>query len=87
MENAVPRQLPTIPKLTGEIILEVFTHRSLRFPNAPIDEDSEYGDSERLAVLGEKVLEAAVTDTLFRKKPMMKGGDIEVCRTICQCTA
>ena len=70
--------LPPLPKLTGEIILEVFTHRSLRFPGAPINEDSEYGDNERLAILGEKALETAVTDTLFRKRPMLKAHEIEV---------
>ena len=78
MDISTPPPLPALPKLTGEIILEVFTHRSLRFPGAPIDEDSEHGDNERLAVLGEKVLEAAITDTLFRKRPMLKGSDIEV---------
>ena len=70
--------LPPLPKLTGDIILDVFTHRSLRFPGAPISEDSEYGDNERLAVLGEKALETAVTDTLFKKRPMLKAADIEV---------
>ena len=75
--------LPTIPKLNAEVILEVFTHRSLRFPGAPINEDSEYGDNERLAILGEKVLETAVTDALFRKKPMLKGLDIEVLTAVC----
>ncbi|KAJ3554645.1 hypothetical protein NM688_g2999 [Phlebia brevispora] len=69
--------LPPIPKLSGDIILTVFTHRSLRFPGALIDEDSDYGDNERLAVLGEKVLETAVTDTLFKKRPMLKATEIE----------
>lgn len=78
MESPTPTQVPPIPKLQGEIILEVFTHRSLRFHGAPLDQDSEYGDNERLAVLGEKVLEAAVTDALFRQRPMLKGTDIEV---------
>lgn len=76
--------LPPLPKLVGEIILDVFTHRSLRFPGAPTNEDSEYGDNDRLAVLGEKVLDAAVTDVLFRKRPMLKATDIEVCFTIRQ---
>ncbi len=71
--------LSPLPKLTGEIILEVFTHRSLRFPGAPSNEDSEFGDNTRLAALGEKILEAAVTDTLFRKRPMLSAVDIEVC--------
>lgn len=81
MESSVPTQptqLPPIPKLNGDIILDVYTHRSLRFPGAPLDQDSEYGGGERLAVLGEKVLEAAVTDALFRKRPMMKGTEIDV---------
>jgi len=77
MGSPAPVQYPPLPKLDGDVILEVFTHRSLRFPGAPLDQDSEYGGNERLAVLGEKVLEAAVTDTLFRKRPMLKGNDIE----------
>ena len=70
--------LPAAPKLRGDIILEVFTHKSLRFPGAPINEDSEFGDNERLAVLGEKVLELAVTFALFNKRPILKAEEIEV---------
>ena len=70
--------LPAAPKLRGDIILEVFTHKSLRFPGAPINEDSEFGDNERLSVLGEKVLELAVTFALFNKRPMLKAEEIEV---------
>ncbi len=72
---------PPLPKLPGEVILDVYTHKSLRFPGAPSD-DSEYGDNERLAILGEKVLETAVTDTLFRKRPMLKADEIEVRRRL-----
>lgn len=43
-----------------------------------MDDSSEYGDNIRLAVLGEKVLECAVTDTLFKKRPMLKADEIEV---------
>lgn len=70
--------LPAAPKLRGDIILEVFTHKSLRFPGAPINEDSEFGDNERLSILGEKVLQLAVTFALFNKRPMLKAEDIEV---------
>jgi len=69
--------LPTAPKLRGDIILEVFTHKSLRFPGAPTNEDSEFGDNERLSVLGAKVLETAVTSALFGKRPMLKADEIE----------
>lgn len=74
---APPTQVPPIPKLQGDILLEVFTHRSLRFPDQPRHVDSEHGDYERLAALGDKVLETAVTVALFRKRPMIKGTDIE----------
>lgn len=71
--------LPSIPRLSGEIILEVFTHKSLRFPGAPTNEDSEFGDSERLAELGEKAFHVAVTDALFKKRPMLNVEDLKVC--------
>ncbi|KAJ3483127.1 hypothetical protein NLI96_g6521 [Meripilus lineatus] len=69
--------LPTIPRISGDLILTVFTHRSLRFPGAPRDDDAEYGDSDRLAVLGEKALDMAVTDALWRKRPMLKAEEIQ----------
>ncbi|PCH33926.1 hypothetical protein WOLCODRAFT_22338 [Wolfiporia cocos MD-104 SS10] len=69
--------LTPVPQLHGDIILEVFTHKSLRFPGAPTNEDSEYGDSERLSLLGEKVLEVAITFALFNKRPLLKAHDIE----------
>ena len=68
--------LPNIPRLSGDIILEVFTHRSIRFAGAPANE--EYGDNERLASLGEKAFDLAVSDALFRKRPMLKAEDIDV---------
>jgi dsRNA-specific ribonuclease len=70
--------LPPIPKLNGEVLLDVFTHRSLRFHGAPLDDSSEYGDNIRLAVLGKVILEACITDTLFKKRPMLPADQIEV---------
>lgn len=70
--------LAQIPKLNGEILLDVFTHKSLRFPGAPLDDSSEYGDNIRLAILGEAILQATVTDALFKKRPMLKAEEIEV---------
>ncbi|KAI0079639.1 hypothetical protein K474DRAFT_1591679 [Panus rudis PR-1116 ss-1] len=67
--------LPPLPALTGEIILDVFTHRSLRFPGAPTND--EYGDNDRLAALGKQALELAITDALFKKRPMLNAQDIE----------
>ncbi|KAH8099376.1 ribonuclease III domain-containing protein [Cristinia sonorae] len=67
----------SIPRLSGDIILEVFTHRSLRFAGAPANEDSEYGDNDRLAFLGDKAFDLAVTDALFRKRPMLSAEELE----------
>ncbi|KAI0785071.1 hypothetical protein C8Q75DRAFT_809611 [Abortiporus biennis] len=81
--NTIPSKmtsLPPIPRLSGEIILEVFSHRSLRFRGAPADEDLEFGDNDRLAAIGEKAFELAVTDALFRKRPMLKATEIETQR-------
>lgn len=79
METLAPQQLPSLPKLSADIILEVFTHRSLQFSGKPINEDSEYGDNERLAILGKTILEAAVTDVFFSKKPLLRHSEIQVC--------
>ncbi|KZT04807.1 uncharacterized protein LAESUDRAFT_760824 [Laetiporus sulphureus 93-53] len=68
---------PPVPKLRGDIILEVFTHKSLRFPGAPTNEESDCGDNERLSMLGEKVMDTAVTFTLFNKKPLINAQEIE----------
>jgi len=70
--------IPPAPKLRGDIILEVFTHKSLRFPGAPVNE--EYGDNVRLAVLGQKVLECAATYTLFNRRPMLNADEITMRR-------
>ena len=69
--------LPPLPGLSGDIILEVFTHRSLRFPGAPTAGGDEYGN-DRLAAIGEKALEMAITDALFRQRPVLKAVEIEV---------
>lgn len=71
--------LPPAPKIDGEAMLEVFVHRSMKFSGAPLNGDSPYGDGQRLQVLGDKVLEAAYTDVLFYKRPMLKADELKVC--------
>ncbi|KAI0778403.1 hypothetical protein BD413DRAFT_466224 [Trametes elegans] len=68
--------LPPAPKIDGEAMLEVFVHRSMRFSGAPMS-DSPYGDAQRLAALGSKALEAAYTDILFNKRPMLKADELK----------
>jgi dsRNA-specific ribonuclease len=57
---------PIIPKLRGDVILQVFTHRSLR------------GYDERLPELGSTVLDAIVTHILFSKVPPLRVSEIQV---------
>lgn len=60
----------------GEMMLDVFTHRSVRFAGAPPNED--FGDSERLGCIGQKVLALAVTSALFHQRPMLNASMMEV---------
>ncbi|TFK20011.1 hypothetical protein FA15DRAFT_673926 [Coprinopsis marcescibilis] len=60
--------LPPLPKIEGdvELLLDVFTHESLRLPDTPLNED--YGDTNRLAALGAHVLELVVATHWFHAK-------------------
>ncbi|KAF9015662.1 ribonuclease III domain-containing protein [Cyathus striatus] len=61
--------LPPLPRIEGntDLLLDVFTHKSLRFDGAPLNDD--YGDTERLAEMGAKVVELAVTFHFYSIKP------------------
>ena len=66
---------PPLPQLTGDIILEVFTHKSIQYDGP----NSEYGDNTRLAELGSQALQMVVTRTLFDlKEPMLSVSEIAV---------
>lgn len=73
--STVPTELPPLPKISGECLLQVYTHKSLRRSEDVSPE--EFEDSERLSVLGEQVSSAAVTLLLFRKRPMQTREEIE----------
>lgn len=68
--------LPNLPALEGEILLDVYTHKSLHHEET-IHNDA-YGDNSRLAELGENVLSLAITQRLFWVKPMLPTADIVV---------
>ena len=72
-------ELPPLPRIDGDVdlMLDVYTHSSLRFGGAPMNDD--YGDTERLAELGAKVLELTVTNQLFRQRPFLHSKEIQVC--------
>jgi len=59
-------------------MLEVYTHESLNTKPGAITSD-EHGGSARLATLGEKVLESAVMNNLFRRRPMYSAAQLKVC--------
>jgi len=60
--------IPPLPQLSHDLTLDVFTHKSLRRESARVE---EYGDNERLSVLGEAVLRATITLALFNRRPML----------------
>ncbi|KAI0049036.1 hypothetical protein FA95DRAFT_1677836 [Auriscalpium vulgare] len=64
-QHAIP--LPAIPSLNGEAFVETFMHRELS--SGVLNED--FGNAERLSVLGGHVLKLVVTNVLFDKRPML----------------
>jgi len=66
--------LPLLPPLDGHLLLDVFTHSSLDYEGKIFNED--FGDNRRLADLGEKVFNLAVTQRLFFKKPLLTVSEI-----------
>ncbi|KAL0071795.1 hypothetical protein AAF712_000717 [Marasmius tenuissimus] len=71
--NITP-ELPALPQLRGEYLLQVFTHKSLRRSEDISPE--EFEDNERLSVLGEKVLSMAVTHVFFKRRPLKKSEEL-----------
>jgi len=67
-----PSRVPTLPNLPGNLILQVLTHKSLRRPGA----SGEGIDNEKLGDLGKTAFDLAVTQHLFRKRPMLEGYEI-----------
>ena len=64
--------VPPLPKIEGDahIILDIYTHSSLRQHLGLIDHaNKEYGDADRLALLGKEVLNLAITYHWYRKSP------------------
>ncbi|KAF9535690.1 hypothetical protein CPB83DRAFT_842162 [Crepidotus variabilis] len=61
--------LPSLPRIDADydLLLDVYTHKSIATPDAPLNE--KYGNVDRLALLGQEVFELAVTFHLFSKRP------------------
>ena len=69
--------LPPLPPIEGELILEVYTHESLNVKPGAITNDA-HGGSSRLIALGEKILEAAVMANVFQRPPMHTASRLNV---------
>ncbi|KAJ6621225.1 hypothetical protein B0H10DRAFT_1023651 [Mycena sp. CBHHK59/15] len=65
--------LPTLPKIAGDvdIILDIYSHRSLKTNTTINEELAEYGDTDRLIELGRRVLSMVVAVHMFSKRPMI----------------
>lgn len=74
--DEMPEEVPELPKLSGPVILEVYTHKSLRLAC-----NAQFPDNERLAILGHEILEMMTTHLLFFRKPKLPVHLIEVQRT------
>ncbi|KIJ46421.1 hypothetical protein M422DRAFT_29269 [Sphaerobolus stellatus SS14] len=69
---------PPLPQLQGDLMLEVFTHKSLRAVEQAQASGSGFPcDNERYVVLGEKVFETAVLHHLVAQKVKMTREEIE----------
>lgn len=71
--------LPPLPSIQGELMLDVYTHRSML--SKEVDENTTYGNTERLAELGSSVLGMIVMYTLYAEKPMLPANDLKVRNT------
>lgn len=69
---------PALPRITGDLMLETFSHKSLNLSYDP----EMSTDNERLIELGRTVLEFAVTRYLYDKLPIVPGKDIPVCQRL-----
>ncbi|KAF9074851.1 ribonuclease III domain-containing protein [Rhodocollybia butyracea] len=72
------QNLPPLPSIDGdvELTLSVYTHQSVQNLYNNINSPKEY-DSDRLAELGEHVLDLATTNYLYNKRPIMNANDIK----------
>lgn len=68
--------VPPLPPLHGELMLDVFTHRALT--RGVLNDHTLHGNSDRLAQLGQSVLNTIVTYILFAERPMLSGEELKV---------
>jgi len=68
-----------LPKIhSSDLVLRVFTHKSLRRATHSSTNLDDFDDNERLAELGKAALDVAVAHVLFNKRPMLKPSEMSV---------
>ncbi|KAG0707444.1 hypothetical protein DFH29DRAFT_895777 [Suillus ampliporus] len=67
--------VPPLPQLHGDLMLDVFTHRALT--QGFLNDQTPHGNSDRLAQLGQSVLNTIVMYILFAERPMLSGEDLK----------
>lgn len=72
-----PNRLPTLPNLSFEIALQIFTDTSLRPTNAT---SASRTDNEVLAQVGQSACHTIVTTFLFQRKPPLTAEEIALAR-------
>ncbi|KAF5374992.1 hypothetical protein D9758_000446 [Tetrapyrgos nigripes] len=72
-QKDVKDDLVPLPTISGEHLLQVFTHKSLRRYNNDHPEDFDNG---RLVELGERAFETAITAVLFDTRPVLTSEEI-----------
>jgi len=65
---------PPLPPVQSDSALAIFQHSSVKSSV----QNERFGDAERLAFLGEKVLHMVIAEIQFEKKPMLTAVDLFV---------
>ncbi|KAH0838053.1 hypothetical protein J3R83DRAFT_6293 [Lanmaoa asiatica] len=67
--------IPALPPIEGDLLLDVFTRQSNRNTSSPPD-NTEHGGTERLAELGHTVLSMIIMYILFQRTPFLSATDL-----------
>ncbi len=76
------RMPPLLPPVQSDTALAIFIHSSLKSS----EQNDRFGDAERLAFMGRKVLEMAIAEVLFEKRPMLDAVELNVSARLPRCT-
>lgn len=77
--DMVVLQLPELPELSPARELKVYTHKGLHgLPKDAVYDEVESADNQRLALLGDAVLQLVVTQIIMKDRPLHRVGPLSV---------